>query len=226
MAWQSEFWNQDDNVFHGYPIPVDTIHVEHDVDTDGLALPWLFDEKFYGYPVQVKISRVNHAVDYTGLLPVWLFDDKFYGYPHVPEFYEQVEWTEPITDRNNGDILNAIKQLKLKKQYPEIEFEFTKAFLNAVDMNRIEGNTAVLASKLKISIQYNINWKMADLPVVNDRKRILKNMETVHDTFLDRYPEIELPEVPKKLNTILDFNNLEQVQFQIYQAFAEMEEGD
>lgn len=217
MAWTTEYWHQDDAVFYGYPIPADTGAPEVS-DKSRIPSKWLFDNTFYHYP---HIASAPEVSDKSKLPIKWLFDNDFYGYPHVYEFDIPVEWIEPTIDRNISDIKNAIKNMNKKKTNPSIEFEFTKAYLNYTDLNRIENNTKYLSKKLKANIIAKMDWSADKIPFISDRTRILQNMNDIRSIFLETYPEIELETVPTKLSTYADFNQLENVQLQIYETISE-----
>lgn len=178
---------------------------------------------FYGYPIPVSAIGVPEIPDISGFNHPWIFDDAFYGYPHVTTFPLEVEWSDPVTDRTSNDIKNAIKNTNKKKTNPVIDFEYTKAYLNYTDLNRIEGNTAYLANKVSSSGSYNLSWSMENIPLVADRTRILLNMSNVRTAFVTAYPETEVVQMPIKLSSWADFNQLETLQFQIYSALTESE---
>jgi len=75
-------------------------------------------------------------------------------------------WITPITNRQEADIVN----------------QTAKAYLNAADLNRIEGNIAYLQAELQ-ALQYPVtieapksNWTRQDLPNTNDLKRICQSV--------------------------------------------------
>lgn len=219
MAWTSDDWKQDSSIFYGYPIPVSAVGVPEIPDISGFNHPWIFDDLFYGYPHH-EDSLKPDALDISNFKHPWIFDDLFYGYPHVTTFPLEVEWSDPVTDRTSNDIKNAIKNTNKKKTNPAIDFEYTKAYLNYTDLNRIEGNTAYLANKVSSSGDYKISWTMKDIPLVADRTRILLNMSNVRTAFLTAYPEAEVVQMPIKLSSWSDFNQLETLQFQIYSTLV------
>jgi len=75
-------------------------------------------------------------------------------------------WITPITDRQEADIVN----------------QTAKAYLNAADFNRIEGNIAYLQAELR-ALQYPVaieapksDWTQQDLPNTNDMRRICQSV--------------------------------------------------
>ena len=75
-------------------------------------------------------------------------------------------WITPITDRQEADIVN----------------QTTKAYVNATDLNRIEGNLAYLQAALQ-SLQYPVaieaaktDWTRRDLPNVTHLRRICRSV--------------------------------------------------
>lgn len=192
MNWASEIWEQDDSLNHGFPFPADA-GVSPKVDASTIKTPWVFH------------PGVNN------------------GFPYINELFNQlVVWIVPITDRTYSDIKNANKNSKRKKQKQKIDFEFTKAYLNSSDLNRIENNTKYLSKELSTTVTVKLDWSADEIPLVSDRTRILQNMNDIRSKFLETYPEIEEVEtVPTKLSTYADFNQLENVQLQIYEAISE-----
>lgn len=217
MAWSSENWIQNDSYLSGYPSPAGTAYPETFSPDDFISI---WHKGFRGYFIP---SEDVSPFSLDGFDSVWLFNDKFNGYPHPAEFPLEVEWSDPVTDRTSNDIKNAIKNTNKKKTNPAIDFEYTKAYLNYTDLNRIEGNTAYLASKVSSSGNYKISWTMKDIPLVADRTRILLNMSNVRTAFLTAYPEAEVVQMPTKLSSWADFNQLETLQFKIYSALTESE---
>lgn len=72
MAWTSEYFKQDDNIFYGYPIPLNTLAPEI-IDKSQLPTKWIFDNAFYGYPHVIPpadISSGNKLVLILGTTPV------------------------------------------------------------------------------------------------------------------------------------------------------------
>ncbi|MCL2378304.1 MAG: hypothetical protein FWC77_04165 [Defluviitaleaceae bacterium] len=79
-----------------------------------------------------------------------------------------MNWITPITDRTAADITNRT----------------ARGFLNASDINRIEGNIAWLAHQLsRFNIFANItsvtDWNTAKVPNVSDFQRIRSNIITL-----------------------------------------------
>lgn len=92
-----------------------------------------------------------------------------------------VDWIEPIFDRTPADVTRA--KLKVKEwiealaRGESVEISDLKGYINAVDLNRIENDTAYLsmASELKLSIK--TDWERTDLPNVSEIDRIIKNIK-------------------------------------------------
>lgn len=194
MSWISEKWQQDDSLNHGFPFPADA-GISPQVDVSAIKTPWAFR------------PDINN------------------GFPYINELFNQLfVWIAPITDRTYSDIKNANKNSNRKKQNHEIDFEFTKAYLNYTDLNRIENNTQYLSSELSVNVTAKINWSADKIPFISDRTRILQNMNDILTKFKEKYPEIEISEVPGKLSTYSDFNQLEIVQLKIYETISERSE--
>ncbi|GEM_PF-5442905 len=83
MAWSTEEWHQDDDIFYGYPIPAESPAPEL-IDKSQLPSRWIFDDQFYGYPYITNPNIINKSE----LPSKWIFDDQFYGYPHIVDLSE------------------------------------------------------------------------------------------------------------------------------------------
>lgn len=171
-----------------------------------------------GYPVRTE-AGMSEPYDYTKVYSAWALDSDINdGYPYISKLYDGIiKWIEPVTDRTRSDIINAINLLNNKKRNHSIDFEFTKAFLNYYDLNRIENNTKFLADLLGVKILFNIHWRMDDVPKASDRLRLLQNMAQVLEKFRENHSDDGFPEIPTKLSNYLDFNQLEHVQLAIYE---------
>jgi len=76
-----------------------------------------------------------------------------------------VNWITPITDRTAADITNRTP----------------RGFLNASDINRIEGNIAWLANRMRLfnvftTLTTVTNWNTTHVPVISDFVRIHNNL--------------------------------------------------
>ena len=83
MAWSTEEWHQDDDIFYGYPIPAESPAPEL-INKSELPSRWILNTIFYGYPY---ITRPD-IIDKSELPSKWIFDDQFYGYPHIVDLSE------------------------------------------------------------------------------------------------------------------------------------------
>lgn len=106
-------------------------------------------------------------------------------------------WVEPIVDRTLADVLNKAP----------------KAYLNASDYNRIEGNCAVLAAALGVNIQTK-NWSMTDFPKVSELQRIIDNVQVLRDAY---HTYATTPATPiNPINEYGKVNALEQILGDLY----------
>jgi len=81
-------------------------------------------------------------------------------------------WTEPIIDRTFADVINGT----------------SKGYINATDLNRIEGNCEYLADKLteyghRISISTKTDWTMQDFPYRSEIDRIRDNVNALINAY-------------------------------------------
>lgn len=218
MSWAYDNWTQDDSVNFGFPFASPSVPAQ--ADFSEVKSVWkLKQNQDFGFPY---ISEVP-PVDYNMIRSAWTISPNVnFGFPYISFSPAPLEWIAPITDRNISDIKNAIKNSNRKKQNPAIDFEFTKAYLNYTDLNRIESNTKYLSKELNEAVTAKLDWVIKEIPLISDRIRILQNMNDIRSKFLEAYPEIEeLETVPIKLNTYADFNQLERVQLQIYETISE-----
>lgn len=103
-----------------------------------------------------------------------------------------MEWSEPITNRTLVDIeeVRSLKERIYEVGWQGLTAEEQAAFLgdmigtlNYITLNRIEGNTAHLASIFKAlgyivkGNFYKKDWKLEDLPVMDDFERLLWNID-------------------------------------------------
>ncbi len=78
-------------------------------------------------------------------------------------------WETPIYDRTAADITNKT----------------AKAYRNASDVNRLEGNCEVLADLLDVEITVEC-WTREDLPDESEFARILPNIQDLRDAYYTR----------------------------------------
>jgi hypothetical protein len=132
------------------------------------------------------------------------------------------EWLAPVIDRNLSDIKNAYKNLKRKKQNPDAPFEFTKAYLNYSDLNRIENNISFISGFLNVPIQAK-TWSPYDIPFISDRTRILQNAESALAKIRQLYPVGFDDSVPIRLSNYNDFNSLENILLKMYELIKDVQ---
>lgn len=217
MSWIYNDWTQDDSVNFGFPYASSSVPAQADF-SEVKSVMKLKQNQNFGFPFINEVS----SIDYDNVRTAWKIDpDVNFGFPYTTIFKLDDEWICPIIDRNFSDIKNANKNSNRKKHNPAIEFEFTKAYLNYTDLNRIENNTKYLSKELSETVTVKLDWAAEKIPLVSDRTRILQNMDDIRSKFLETYPEIELETVPTKLSTYADFNQLENVQLQIYETISE-----
>lgn len=125
-----------------------------------------------------------------------------------------MEWIEPITDRTQTDVSDAIAAIKSWRGHPEEAVELKGCF-NATDMNRIEGNIGFLAEKfaeLTYPVEVSIRtWEKKDAPKVSDVNRIMSNLRNLSYAFTD----FGFPAIP---SAMLDFQEINDVETIIYQV--------
>jgi len=124
-------------------------------------------------------------------------------------------WRTPVTDRTQADIENGNE----------------KAYLNADDLNRIEGNIDYLSVALYYE-GHDIKripakeWNMASIPSATDIARICANAKELADKYPEK-PEPEgydedllkiLLETPGKALYIDDINYIEAFLFGIFES--------
>lgn len=88
-------------------------------------------------------------------------------------------WTEPVYDRSNEDVLLGNK----------------KAYINAVDLNRIEANCEELAELLGVSILVR-SWTREGFPAVSQLARIRGNIQTLREAYYTYRATPDTPENP------------------------------
>ena len=217
MSWTSENWYQDNDINLGFPYSTDPAPKSNMIGTKSF---WNINKNINsGFPYPIEPTTKS---DLSNAKSMWAFSQKInIGFPYINLLFDSYDWEESVIDRTINDIKNAYKNLKQKKQNHTIEFRFTKAYLNYTDLNRIENNSKYLSKEIGLSIQSKTDWSTKMIPFVSDKERILQNMNAIRTKFLEIYPEAEIIAVPTKLSTYTDFNQLENVQLQIYEAISE-----
>jgi len=110
-------------------------------------------------------------------------------------------WINPIYDRSYQDILNLNP----------------KAYYNAADFNRIEGNCEILSNLLGVSIQVKTNWNMVDYPTHSEVKRIVDNVSLLRNAY---YVYTNCPQNPQMpVNNINKANALERILYDLYTIY-------
>lgn len=144
-------------------------------------------------------------------------------------------WLEPITDRTSGDVAYA-KQLNNKFRSNGSFDSFTeeekekwlsglKGCLNAIDLNRIEGNTEHLKNLLLSygyttnSLGYKTDWTVSDFPYVKELERIRQNVQYLVDGYY-----IQKKKIPNSSSqpTYVQLNDIEEVLFLLNQMINVM----
>jgi hypothetical protein len=109
-------------------------------------------------------------------------------------------WKHPIFDRTSDDLRTLS----------------TKAYINAEDLNRIEGNIEYLSTVLnKYAYHHQIvigktDWKLDDLPRISDIKRICENIMIL----VNSYPAAkkkcaDVSNIPEYPLSIFELNRME-----------------
>lgn len=214
MAWTSAPWIQDDSVNFGFPY---TLEPAPQADLLNSKTIWNMNQNInFGFPYMLEPAP---QADLSELKSIWGFsDDINFGFPYIRSLFKIYKWIEPVTDRKYSDIKNALELLKKFKWNQTIDFEFTKAFLNYTDLNRIEGNTEYLSNIFSVpDVKVKTNWILKNVPTTVDRERIIGNMAKICEKFIEEYPDKDLKNLPVKLSSYNDFNEFESVQLQLYQ---------
>lgn len=121
---------------------------------------------------------------------------------------------EFVYDRTQADV-DRVKELNQKYLARTItEEEKTewsaglKGALNISDLNRIESNTAQLASLLAVTVQTK-TWNYNDIPRASDYLRIRNNVQAVRDAWAALSDTPETPTQP--LVTYQKWNDIERI---------------
>jgi len=108
-----------------------------------------------------------------------------------------VNWTEPITDRTQLDVVNRTH----------------KAFLNAQDLNRIEGNMQwlvnILAHRIPVYIFSKTDWDDTMTATTGDIRRICEGITAVKDAFYRPTGYVDIAGLDTKPLDFIDVNGLE-----------------
>lgn len=138
-------------------------------------------------------------------------------------------WIEPIFDRTKSDIDYAYKVIEEAKRSENkrniwgtfvwgtvkwgnnFDFPDLKGCMNYTDFNRIEQDINYIADILTNSGYYvtieTKQWNMSDKPRISDIERIIKNVNSILNTF---YKDPNSPNVPTNMNNYLQVNDLEE----------------
>ena len=108
-------------------------------------------------------------------------------------------WIAPVTDRTQLDIASRT----------------SKAYLNAEDLNRIEGNIEWLANRLAVYLGSNqlrtrTDWDMFGLPTTNDIKRICDGITDIKDAYFRPNGYMDIPDLEHQSLSFRDINLLER----------------
>lgn len=109
-------------------------------------------------------------------------------------------WKAPVYDRTEADVLNRAP----------------KACCNAVDLQRLEDNCAVLAGLLGVSISTR-SWAMTDFPTVSELARIRDNIQALRDSYYTLSATPPTPENP--LNHWQKWNDAERILLDLYTLY-------
>lgn len=111
-------------------------------------------------------------------------------------------WVTPVIDRTYSDIVNKT----------------SKAYYNAFDFNRIEGNCKELAQMLNVQITTKTDWSMSDFPTASHVNRIVDNVDKLRQAYYT-YPNTPTtPDMP--INNYNKANALERIQNDVYKLFV------
>jgi hypothetical protein len=98
-----------------------------------------------------------------------------------------------ITDRTEADLSN----------------DTDKAYIDYIDLNRVEEACALLAERLGVEIRIK-NWTMEDFRTESEMTRLLSNITTLRATY---YAKSNTPDTPTRItyNNIYQANDIEQI---------------
>ena len=122
-------------------------------------------------------------------------------------------WVEPVFDRTLEDVEEARRVLAAGGT-----LENLKGCLNFTDLNRIEGDMAYLFGELQ-EIGKRIEgitreWSETDIPLMDDIRRILINLDRLTEAFI--LPE-DVPFVPERILRYNEVNDIEQLLYIIHE---------
>lgn len=103
---------------------------------------------------------------------------------------------EFVYDRSAQDVLERTK----------------KGVLNAVDLNRIEGNAKAIGDKIAVPVVAK-TWEMGGLPRYSDYARISDNVARIRAGYAVRSDTPEVPERP--FNSYDKWNDIEKILFDV-----------
>ena len=125
------------------------------------------------------------------------------------------KWIKPVYDRTQADVDYAkLKLAQWSVRHFSADSPFVmdlKACLNAYDLNRIEGNTEILAERISNSgypVKPEIRiWTETDFPLEPDVQRVIQNVALLIATW---YQQQGAPILPDNLLTYEDVNSVEK----------------
>ena len=125
-------------------------------------------------------------------------------------------WQEPVTDRAQADI--------------DAKTPGSKAYLNAADINRIEGNIAYLSGVLNGRYYLNqtrskTGWDKSGIPNKGDIRRICGNITAIRNAFRAPAGLSGVSGLPGKVLDYEDINLLEKNLLEIKKLLDWMAEG-
>ena len=125
------------------------------------------------------------------------------------------KWIGPVYDRTQADVDYAkLKLAQWSVRHFSADSPFVmdlKACLNAYDINRIEGNTEILAERISDS-GYSVKpevkvWTNTEFPLDSDAQRIIQNVALLIAVW---YQQQGAPALPDELLTYEDVNAVEK----------------
>ena len=112
-----------------------------------------------------------------------------------------------IFDRTQDDLLN----------------DTDKAYISYIDLNRIEGACAELASLLNVVIETKV-WVMDEFRTVSEMERLRRNIAKLRDAY---YRVPGSPATPSVINylSITQANNVEKILADIWELYEQVKTG-
>lgn len=124
------------------------------------------------------------------------------------------EWLSPIYDRTQEDIEFAISKITEWLNDSSFVPYDLKGCLNVADLNRIEGNIEYLSEYLSQlgypSAVHIRKWSVEDIPIEQDTTRIVENIQSIIDGFLQPTNTPPLPD------NMLTFGNINAIEENLY----------